>query len=68
MLRPFGLSVPSSKNKPQLLILSAGVITAAAFETTDKIIAPAGFWPRGQNPRRHYSLPPPPPRIRIKNV
>ena len=20
-------------------------------------VAPAGFWPRGQNPRRHYSLP-----------
>ena len=33
MLRPFGLSVPSSKNKPHLLLLSAGVITTAAFET-----------------------------------
>ena len=22
-----------------------------------RVFAPAGFWPRGQNPRRHYSLP-----------
>ena len=21
------------------------------------VIAPAGFWPRGQNPRRHYCSP-----------
>ena len=24
---------------------------------TCRFFAPAGFWPRGQNPRRHYSLP-----------
>ena len=25
--------------------------------TTEQIIAPAGFWPRGQNPRRHNRTP-----------
>ena len=29
------LECPELENKPHLLILSAGVITAAAFETTD---------------------------------
>ena len=23
----------------------------------DQVIAPAGFWPRGQNPRRHPRIP-----------
>ena len=34
-LRPFGLSVSELENKPHLLLLSAGVITATAFETAD---------------------------------
>ena len=31
------LECPELENKPHLLILSAGVITAAAFETTDQL-------------------------------
>ena len=27
------------------------------FKKIVKIIAPAGFWPRGQNPRRHPRVP-----------
>ena len=27
------------------------------FTLSHKVIAPAGFWPRGQNPRRHYRNP-----------
>ena len=33
------LECPELENKPHLLILSAGVITAAAFETTDHDVA-----------------------------
>ena len=30
---------------------------ASAGHVPTLVVAPAGFWPRGQNPRRHYSLP-----------
>ena len=42
--------------KPGQLILG-DVFNYYKIATQEEVIAPAGFCPRGQNPRRYYSLP-----------
>ena len=37
--------------------ISQQVLTNFSWGSLIKIFAPAGFWPRGQNPRRHPRVP-----------